>query len=109
MACSDLGVFELVPETGEASLKELADKTGADQQLLCQCPERRASCGIEADTAERSLYEDAHSNRNFQRGKRGSILTQPPVARLCWAGQTFPQAHVSELPPVRTPSNTEGN
>jgi hypothetical protein len=42
-ACSDLGVFEFVPQTGEASLKELADKTGADQQLLCGCPGRHTS------------------------------------------------------------------
>ncbi|KAH0558825.1 hypothetical protein GP486_004537 [Trichoglossum hirsutum] len=32
--CSELGVFELVPPSGKASLQELVDKTGADRQLL---------------------------------------------------------------------------
>ncbi|KAH0562257.1 hypothetical protein GP486_003042 [Trichoglossum hirsutum] len=35
-ACSELGIFELVPQSGTVSLQELVDKTGADRQLLCE-------------------------------------------------------------------------
>jgi hypothetical protein len=37
--CSELGIFELIPQAGKASLQELVDKTGADRQLLCEVPD----------------------------------------------------------------------
>ncbi|KAI9778067.1 MAG: hypothetical protein M1839_008371 [Geoglossum umbratile] len=44
--CSDLGVFELVPQTGAATLQELAAKTGADPQLLYRLMRALTASGI---------------------------------------------------------------
>ncbi|KAI9857963.1 MAG: hypothetical protein M1813_007932 [Trichoglossum hirsutum] len=45
-SCSELGIFELVPQSGKVNLQELVDKTGADRLLLYRLMRTLTATGI---------------------------------------------------------------
>ncbi|KAI9763809.1 MAG: hypothetical protein M1840_009063 [Geoglossum simile] len=92
-ACDDLGVFQLVPQTGSMSLQELVGKTGANRQLLFAGDQDRfmrmlTATGIFAEV-EKEVY--AHNGLSLACGGPAKHVMNHIYVELSNASYKFPE------------------